>query len=50
MGSKKLKAIVFHGNKSSSLADEDLLDEYYQLRGWDKEGNPKKIPEFLGAG
>ncbi len=27
-----------------------MLDQYYQLRGWDKEGNPKKIPEFLGAG
>jgi len=27
-----------------------MLDEYYQLRGWDKEGSPKKIPEFLEAG
>lgn len=27
-----------------------MLGEYYQLRGWDKEGNPKKIPEFLEAG
>lgn len=27
-----------------------MLDEYYQLRGWDKEGNPKKIPQFLEAG
>ena len=25
-----------------------MLDEYYRIRGWDKEGNPEKIPEFLG--
>ena len=24
-----------------------MRDEYYQLRGWDEEGNPKKTPEFL---
>jgi len=28
MGSKKLKAIVFHGNKSCEIADEDLLGKY----------------------
>ena len=27
-----------------------MLDEYYQIRGWDKEGNPQRIPEFLEAG
>jgi len=25
-----------------------MLDEYYRIRGWDKEGNPEKTPEFLG--
>ncbi|RLE15205.1 hypothetical protein DRJ04_00900, partial [Candidatus Aerophobetes bacterium] len=25
-----------------------MLDEYYRIRGWDKEGSPEKIPEFLG--
>jgi len=28
MGSKKLKAIVFHGEKSPSLANDKLLDDY----------------------
>lgn len=26
-----------------------MLDEYYRIRGWDKEGRPKKTPEFLEA-
>ncbi|MBE0478667.1 aldehyde ferredoxin oxidoreductase family protein [Candidatus Aerophobetes bacterium] len=24
-----------------------MLDEYYDMRGWDKKGNPKKLPDFL---
>lgn len=28
MGSKKLKAIVFHGNASAPLADDDMLTDY----------------------
>ncbi|MBC7189303.1 aldehyde ferredoxin oxidoreductase family protein [Candidatus Aerophobetes bacterium] len=24
-----------------------MLDEYYNLRGWDKEGNPIRIPEYI---
>lgn len=26
-----------------------MLDEYYRIRGWDKKGSPKKIPQFLEA-
>lgn len=26
-----------------------MLDEYYRIREWDKEGRPKKIPEFMEA-
>lgn len=24
-----------------------MLDEYYRIRGWDREGNPEKTPQFL---
>jgi len=24
-----------------------MLDEYYRIRGWDKDGRPQKVPEFL---
>ena len=27
-----------------------MLDEYYNLRGWDKEGNPTQIPEYINQG
>ena len=24
-----------------------MLDEYYRIRGWDKQGKPERSPEFL---
>ena len=24
-----------------------MLGEYYDIRGWDKEGNPKRVPQFI---
>ena len=34
--------------KKRSITEEDLnlmLDEYYESRGWDKEGRPPPLPE-----
>jgi len=41
MGSKKLKAIVFHGNKNCSLAHEDLLDRYVRSLVRKGKGDPR---------
>ncbi|MBI5253360.1 MAG: aldehyde ferredoxin oxidoreductase family protein [Euryarchaeota archaeon] len=42
-----LKEKIPTGNSKGSMADLDILDEYYELREWDSEGKPE--PQKLKA-